>query len=557
MEKTITVRQLGARKAEQAVVEAAMAYHYHNPDCQYNFLRRITADGLFLGSWEVAPEAVCRDIPYYQNCRGLVSDVYWDVFRAVLPGTRGVWHPVLNGIGRDMMVMQYGGEEGIANTADYEVFVKELLKAIRPGDVMMTDKNSGSHLMLYLGKCLGDGKRYIIHDWPVNGGSVNLETGVNVREPGGSAWLSTVEELWYPGNGTPHYEFSEATAVFLFRPLQTEALLDMPVPASTMTRLKYSHMCIRKESDVQIYDTVLPGQPLHITVTVASKRDKDFKGVAVSEPIPEEFVLDTASVKINGKKGGTVVTVDGVQTVQWTVDVPAGTEVKLTYTVKVNGENSYPGKKITLPAGMVENVPTRAITYQTGIKKPDKKQLADLKKLTAKKSELPNLSDHFCDLDYVNLFYKNVLGMDAQLPATMDEFLKKTMTLGQFVIHGDWAKKATMLVDAEDGDKRLQDMRIQRYVGGKYIHLDNHLDRAYEYMEEFFTPGDVFMVADGEGNTTAVTDPEKLTIYIYLGGDTVICHRTSGTTRESFAKTVGTSLVKNLVIAIRPTLTVD
>lgn len=553
MEKKIAVRELGQEMAEQAIVQIGLAYHYHNPHCQYNLLQPLAVNGELLATPETAPETACRETPYYQNCRGLVSDIYFNAFGVIIPGTRFPYGSCMKTYARDMLVMQYGEEDGVSPIRDYETFVEELFRQIRPGDIMLARKKNGRHVMLYMGECLGDGKRYVLHDWPVGGGNVNQETGENKREPNGSAVLQTVEDLWYPGNGQPHYEFSSYLSVYLFRPLRVPGIRNCTVPASTLTRLKYPYLYINKEADVSIYDTVIPGQPFQVKVTIASKNGAPFENITVTEFVSDTFVLDRESLRKNGEVSGVCKMVNGEQAVQWVTDVPANGEVELSFIVKPKKKNSYPGMRITLPEGFVDDIPTRAMTFTVGAKEITREDAAALQA-----AELPETTD-FQDLAFVNSFYKKVLSMDPCLPDTVDDFLKETMYVERVLNELDWSQMVLSLKDRRPEDlseegKRLQNMRINRYIGGRYVALRDHRNRAIDYLEEYFTPGDVFLLAKGE-NTTAITDKSQVKICIYLGDGAVVSHSTSGTVRETFEETIGKCIMHNIVIGLRPTLT--
>lgn len=556
MQKELTIGEIGREKAEEALVETALAFHYHNPYCQYNVEERLTENQDKMVSQETSPERACREEMHYEDCRGLVADIYWNAIHMIIPGTRLFWHPVTTEqFGLESLVMQYGAEDGIKPYRDYEKFVEDFFKNIRPGDILMSDKADGnSHIMIYLGKCMGDGKRYIVHDWPVGGGNMKTDTGRNVYEPNGSAILETVEDLWYPGVGNPHWEFGVMAKFWLFRPLKRQCVSNTVLPAPTASRLKYPRLVNFRFADKKVYDTVLKDDILTITETVENKGKKAYKDLTVTEYLPKGTVAFVKeSQRVNGKKAGVEKVVDNCPALQFVIDVPAGEKVTMTYKVKVTTTKK---DKITIPCGKVDEIPSRELTFVVGEARLAKEEFAAMKAL--KKGKLPEalIPKTFRDLDYVNLFYKNVLGRKTVLPKTVNELLTETFYVNRHPKIFEMAEYAEML-DLRDDEhitergKKLKKTFINRFVGGWYVFLETRNDRAFDYLEEYFEPGDCFIVAGGK-NKTSITDKENLTVYVYVGNGTVIRHKKSGTTRENFEETVGRAILQNIVIGLRP-----
>ena len=556
MRENMTIEEVGREAAEQALVETALAFHYHNPYCQYNHEIEIVANQDKMVSQETTPEAACREIMHYEDCRGLIADIYWNALHMIIPGTRLFWHPaVTSQFGMETLVMQYGTEVGIKPYRDYDKFIEDYFKMIRPGDILMSDKPDGnSHIMMYMGKCLGDGKRYVIHDWPVGGGVMDKVTGKNKYEPAGSATLETVEELWYPGTGNPHWEHGAMEKLWLFRPLNRQIAANATLPAPSVSRLKYPKLWATKYASKSIYESVMQGDVLTITDEIENKSDKPYENLVVCEYISKNGDLDKLSMRMNGRKAGTHKVDDKRQCIEWVVNIAPGEKVKLSYKFKVRTKRD----RITIPCGRIDHIETRELNFRVAEAVLAKDEEKALKALT--KGAIPTelCPKKFADLDFVNAVYKKVLGKKTILPKTAQAFIEKTMypTKEIKIYHmSEYADMLALRIPGEDTitaeGANLQKLFIERFVGGRNVFLENRRDRAFDYLEEYFKPGDCFIAAGGK-NETAIVNKDELSIYVYVGNGKVLAHRTSGTTREEFADTVACALVKNIVIGLRP-----
>ena len=527
---------------QELVQEAAMAFYYHNPDYQYDSI--VLADGFKHMSNGDLPEQASYDMPLYSVCSNFCYEVYNAVFGKNLVGytkssaTKNLASMPLTD---PRVVYKFGGEGG---ETDISKAMKEARAVLEPGDLIVGYGDTG-HAMVYVGDVLGDGIGYVAHCWGRGG---DLTTGVDKYEADGSIKLQNVDDLCFKDGPSPNWYLAEpahGTNFTVLRLLNTENMKFEPT-ASAVARVKYKRITIFRNLDRYMYDGIISGEEIPVTVTVQNNGKEDFKAVPVTENLPEGQTLVSGSASAGASVEGS--------TIKWTVDVPAGKSVDLTYKVKVTGSL---GQTVLFPAGDVGGIASREIemviggtplTDEQGIKFA----LITLDSLPA---ELKKPTE-FLDLDFANKVYQAVLGVDPKIPATVKEFTENVLQRKNAL--GTEIRVLTKLAKPKAGYETAWNMVIPKHVTGYYV-LTNANTHGYitTYHEEFYQPGDVFYVLSGENSTTVLNDRD-MEIFIYLGGNRVLTYsKQNGVAVSSYDKTIALGIKYNLVVGLRPTLAYD
>ena len=564
---------------EQAVVQTAMAYYYKNPNCQYNMTTTLTnmaRSGSFLDTQNRSPESITADNMFYSHCRSFCSEIYREAFDWELPSLKDGWIEGFNKTnmyGNSVMslVMQYTqkpegkiwGLPAEQTYRDIDQFLKDLKAEIRPGDIVFGEKNettNGGHVLLYLGDVFGDGDAYCLHSWPVGGGIMNDE-GVNKWEPNGSATLQKADDVLFRtdtakngADGTPNWSVAakkdDGTPnmyyFWVIRPLQNENLTKSVIPARTLTRLQYPFLSVEKDLGLYSTDNTVPGEIITVNETVTSHRNAAYKGVSLSEKIPAGTKLVAGSVTAGGSEKNGVIS--------WSFDVAAGKSVTVSYKLEVTAQA---GESIFFEAGLLNDLPTRSEEIKVGVSHLTAAQKANLAKVADRlTSELKPGS--FEDLAYVNRFYQTVLGMELDLPGTVSELTEALFK--KIKPSGSEGSMLTPKTREEVSDPNLFNMEVRKNVFGYGVYLEDYLSNTNHFLDlkqEFYQPGDVFVVASHTANPIYTVSAANLKLYVYLGNGKLVEHSADTTKVVSWASTVQKDLLAGLFVVLRPAQVLD
>ncbi len=515
---------------------------------------------------------------YYSHCRSFCSDIYKEAFGWDLPNMHDGWlegfsSPNRYGNSVKNIVMQYTqlpegkkswGLEADETYRDIDQFLKDMQEQIRPGDIIYGEKHAftnGGHVLMFLGDVFGDGEDYCLHSWPVGGGIMGSD-GVNKWEPNGSATLQKADEVLFNtktshngADGSPNWSVSAKNDegdpnmyyVWLIRPLQNENLNGSVIPDKTITRLQYPFLSVEKDLGMYGTGSTFPGDIITVRETVTSHRDAVYENVALSEKIPAGTKLVAGSVTEGGSEK------DGV--ISWSFNVAAGDSVTVSYQLEVTAKA---GETLSFEAGRLNDLPTRCEEIKVGASRLTEAQLKRLDRLTTKLTA-DLVPDSFQNLDYVNQFYKNVLGMDIALPDNVSEVTEAL--LERCKPSADY--EGTMLTPKKTVEAKYQtlaDMTVRRNVFGFHIYLEDFLQNKYHLLDlkqEFYQPGDVIIVAEHTADPKYTLADNVLRICIYLGHGKLVEHKAASTKLVSWASTVQKDLLAGLYLVLRPAQGVD
>ena len=517
---------------EQIVVETALGYYYQNPYVQYES-NGLVADGTRRESSGDAPEMADYDSQVYSVCSDYMYDIYYNVFGYKLLGTpRGCTTGGMTqlAVTNPMVAYKYGAD----GETDLDKALKEARAVLRPGDIIVGNGKSG-HAMMYIGDIYGDGHEYIAHCW---GAKVNKETGVDRVEEDGAIYVQDVDANCFQPGGLHGWYLGDSKKAEIFsilRPMDADNITLEPT-AAAVSRVAHKGITIRRNLDRLKYDFIVSGEEIPVTVTVTNRGSEDYKDIPVTEYVPEgQTLTDAGGASVEGN------------TLRWTADIPAGQSAVFTYKVKITGK---PGETVDFSAGDVADIASRPISMVIGGRGLTQEQNEKLLHLTDE--TLPK-ADTFLDLDYFNKVYRELLGVDPELPATVDGFLEGTMQRKKAL-----GLEVKLLNRKEKPDAAYETalkMVIPGHLAGYYMNAngDAHT-RTLEYREAYYKPGDVFFGLTG-ANQLRVVNVNDIDYFLYLGDGKVLTYTgKDGAKIGTFAETVELALKYNFFVAMRPTL---
>ena len=577
VEQLLADPDVGLAGLQQMIVTTALAFYDKNPNVQYESnsrkdtnpgddkgtdVTKLSCSGNGLRRTRgVSPEYAMPDTRMFAQCSEFVYNIYWNTFGYQTYGGGRTYSCANRPIGDDGQFVFLGNIEcpeqvivvfdpnadGTFGDREYknrDAAIRAFKEKRQPGDILATRE----HIMMYLGDCFGDGKEYAIHCWPYRGGSMRMDTGEQKTEPFGAAYIQPAYDLWEKEDVVrfePKCLLNEkqkiASRWALLRPLIAENMRKQHPSQAVLSRLAYPRMAIYKALDgVSVYDHLLPKQIVTLRETIANNSLQDYENLTVTEPLPRGANFLSCS------EGGAV----SGNTVTWTIRVPKGQRVSVTYAVQVDMPC---GEFVTFASGSVDRIPTRTFRLKVGCAKLSDEQqekLAAVKVFSSK--------DTFEDLDFVNRFYRETLGIEVKLPKTVEDYLALRFTRRE-IKNADTGLTFPMLVPKPMDDERLQRMEVPFHLSGRYVCLDetdrqndSHL-RALEMLESFYLPGDVF-VTFGPAVTEQSPTKENVEIDIYLGKNKALLYTASGSEVCEFEPSIGRLLRQSLCVTLRPSM---
>lgn len=521
----------------EAVIQTALSFFYHDPHVQYDSNPMLKPMGWKIRRCDtrLTAEQCGPDNLLYTVCSDLVHRVYRDAANYYLaPTSLEYWCVESTKTPADdpITVYKYDADTSPISAVDA---AEECFRLLQPGDVLIyfasTPNASGGHAMLYIGDYFGDGNQYILHSCAPHGGKFNMDTGVDPMEPYGSIQLQTTEEIcFHPVKKILGTRYLGLTKRFvLHRPLAIMAREGCALTPAAQTRLQYKGLEIWKTLDRSQYSQVLDGGTVSVSITVTNHGTEPYRGLSVVDPIPAGQTV----VSVIG--GGTVE--DGC--VRWTVEVAPEEIAILRYTVKISGQ---PGDILQFPAGTVGNIPTRTIPLKIGAV-----DLTDAQKqaLSQAARSAPHVA--FRDLDTVNQFYRETLGIETHLPKTLAELLDSLLT----TCTPDGADDALWTLKP---GAVLPKYLLVKHIAGRYYYDGPDMEhRVLEYLPRNYLPGDVLVCLTGD-STNALRSTADIVLQFILNDERVLTVTEDGASVGSFESTAGRDLRMNLLLGLRPTL---
>ena len=257
-----------------------------------------------------SPEEYTTDDWGYTNCAAFVHDVY------------------LYSIGYEKMEM-YGSKvlinapsqirpfyyepTGRETIEEQKAIAENILKILQPADIIVTRGKSSGHAMLYI----GNGN--IIHS---TGSSYSYDNMKETYEP--TVLQMSVNDLFTLG----HYRniFGGRVDKFaIVRPLNN---YDGEIPENTINRVTtMKGIFAEKLSSHKPNQTVNPGEEIEYTFYIYNSNNNSVK-LEIRDVVPKHTTYVKGAEKVDGNN------------LSWKVTVPAGEELTVSYTVKVDNDSA-------------------------------------------------------------------------------------------------------------------------------------------------------------------------------------------------------------------------
>ena len=350
-----------------AVLETAWAFRRKNPYVQYDnrslnkisgFYGNRTAEGM-----NNTPELAGPQRNTYLVCSFYTYGVAYHAFDCRLVETSAHCSAVKLGRAEEESLLPYVLWHYEADDTEEHTRegMEEFRRTVRPGDILSYERkaNPVGHAVVWAGDCNGDGEDDILN---VDGRPFNYEKLIDFREPDGAVAINA------PGGKRPtgwSYFLDEAAydyfpklkKVTIYRLPDVKYAKSIPISERAKTRILFPGLVIFFEAEDGVFGCVPKGGEYTYTLKIQNHSDKDHKGILVQLPVPECAEI----VRVCGEKAE-----NGI--VKRTVDVPAGGETVITYTVKATGNV---GDVIKTGTGYVHAIPLPALNTAIVSKKDD------------------------------------------------------------------------------------------------------------------------------------------------------------------------------------------
>ncbi|MBR2366939.1 MAG: S-layer homology domain-containing protein, partial [Oscillospiraceae bacterium] len=545
---------LTLKEKQDALVATAWAYYDKGLPVQYDSInistvKRIAAP--LRTSYFVSPEDASPDETIYSVCSGYCYLVYYNVLgyklkenpTSAITGYLARWKTETDPI----CVYRYDSHD-VKNPSEEErmTALKDFLSKLQPGDMIngVGKVNGGGHAMFYVGDCLGDGKKYILH---CAGYKYNIQTGEDRPEghtgdfkaiPGqinpllgdrryGGITLDPVDEYIINKYKDPKREL----ILSIIRPLAVVKDAENPVSEAALDRVKYPRLTINRTATGMRFRDVEENSTVTLKVELIN-RSKQAYTLPVKETVPEgvTFVKASDGAKVDGSN------------ISWDVTLNAGETKVVSYDCTVNKKR---GETVTFAGGWVSKIPSNTINIPVGGKHLSAADEALLADVAAAKYK-----DTFRGMDkniIPDLVWQKVLKKNVTLPSPkelVDEVTKEITHEG---------KKLRALRDDLTGiAKEWRDMIVPELYGGLVHSEMDSRKRVLDLRCDYLRPGDVVYEIK---NVAKPSDGQTL---VYLGNDKFLrqTRTTGGAATATFFEWQKAHTFQ-LFYVLRPTLAYD
>lgn len=437
---------------------------------------------------------------------------------------------------------------------DKEAVTQFILYDARPGDIFYgTGKEISGHLIMIVGDTDGDGKNECLHCWPLNGGSLNDKK--NLMQGGDQKWdqkgivYQSAQKLLIndsTSDGSPSWGiFTEKNNAewHVYRPYNQSDFGNYHLSTDSVTRVTYPGLSVSKTPDCSIHQSIVEDQDVVITEVITNHGKEDYKDLPVTEYVANGTVFKEAdsACKVNGRK------------LQWTLDVPAGESVTITYTLT----NKYgAGKNLTIPAGLIAGLQTRTFELNVAKSEMTEEQIAAMAEI-AKTGVVPAGIANKAGTAFITAFYKSVLKKNITLPKNSKALLEAFAEERQAISKSDYSRML-FLTEVNEKNEWIHRMLINDQVGGLFLSMGEYpgvenfkLHRIVDIQEKYFMPGDVFFSMRGD-NKRSVENEDDVKYYIYLGNGKVLEQQKGGARVTDYKISVDRLLNDNFILELRP-----
>lgn len=381
---------------QKALKATAEAYLLRGEKLQYADTR-FTVNGANNNSefrWlvkENTPED-CNDKSWgYTNCAAFTYEVYYQGLGYALPDDMFTTNRLVNYSQQNNMRVYYYSRtaDSVQTDEEKQQVHDEFVAALQSGDILVVLRGGSGHAMLYV----GDGK--IIHS---TGGVYQYTASVGTEVYEATIRCMNVEDYFFNEASAKGYVFGIVTDIAIVRPLN---VFQGEIPQSTLTRMaNMQGIVAQKISSHTEAQTVNPGDQMTFTYKLYNANKTDVT-LDIAETLPQNTTYVSGAQTVNGNQLG------------WTVTVPAGQRVSVSYTLKVNEDTAW-GTQIQSTDSTVGGITVKCDPVQVRRTLTSQEQAAlveTVKQLRAEGNTLTNLA-------LVNQIYEQALGVQNVFEST-------------------------------------------------------------------------------------------------------------------------------------------
>jgi uncharacterized repeat protein (TIGR01451 family) len=364
----------------------------------------------------------------------------------------------------------------------------------------------------------------IIHS---TGSSYNYEKQTENFEKHGTIQITAANSLFDSRSNS--YVFGKLTSLTLIRPLNTSK---DEVPENSLNRMQNLHnVIVEKLSSHPAGSTVTPGGNITYTFSITNKNNSAVT-LAVKDIVPENTTFVSSEN----------CTADGAN-LSWSVTVPAGETVTVSYTVTVNVGTPV-GTAIGNDAGTVGGVLAKCPKTYVGTTLTEAQQEALRASISA------HTDSNLRGMALANAIYNNVEGCQNLLPDDAATMLSQMF------------RKAGVYHYIEFKANPYRDAITPGMFGGRYVPqrdmavglaeqvTRNENNRTRKIDTTYLTTGDILMASvDAEG-----TD---LKLYMYTGETLLDLNTGKLVDTDNLSAHLDPFLAYNYFAVLRPSLITD
>ena len=367
----------GMTDLQKAVVLTAESFVIRGAWGQYDDTRLTASKALAYYRWSTGqrqPEDYTSQFTGYSNCAAFVHDLY---LAALDLDIRYYTTATLtSGCAKVLAKLPVSSGFDRLNDRQLEELKQEFLDTLQPGDLIVyryADGNNG-HAMCYVGNNM------MIH---CTGSSYSYENQEEKYEENGCFRYESIDSFW--NKESRRYLFNKNSYVII-RPLDG---FDGEIPQRTLDRMEAMRGVVaEKTSSVAWTQTVSPGEEVTFTFTLKNLTGYE-KNLTVTDTVPGSTTYVSGADRQEG------------DALSWTVTVPAGETVEVSYTVQVAGDATK-----VVSGSYVEHVPVNCPSIRVG------------RTLTAQEQETLALAAQNADfssaggIELVSALYRDSLGRE-------------------------------------------------------------------------------------------------------------------------------------------------
>ena len=454
---------------QKALVATAKAYYYKGVLNQYGLQDMTIVDEYYGGNLRGrtmegnTPEENTEDLTLYQWCSSYVYDVVYHTMGYKIANDYVFCRTGAIGKGdrvEDIVLEHY--YKLVRDAEKDKAAIDAIVADLRPGDIVTWIQQGGGHSLMVIDDYDGDGVLNIMHR---SGGRYNMTTGVDTLEDYGIK-LDPITAFTDESASNCLYKKIEFSVIRVTNldPAQ------YPLTESAKARCAWEGLRIDRTVTGGVLGSVVPGGELTYTIEITNHSDKNHENMPVMDAVAENCTL----VSVDGKKATTTYPV-------WSVNIPAGETVTLTYTIQVNGQ---PGEQVVSAGGSVAGIPSNRLVTTIQSFTPEASALQNEANVEKARSESTSA------LEFVNKLYEAAYGKNPGIQKseeTMAACLQqaKEITFVPVKVY----RPVENLFEASNS------MMIPTYIGGRNI-MTGANDRILETRMSDLQAGDIIIGQD-------------------------------------------------------------